>query len=237
MLNLVRRRVVRQRVDVEEILRSSEAQSVCERFNRLYYESGVAGELSWRGVPLLKNPCDLWVMAELIQKLRPAVIVETGTHHGGSALFLADITKLLGLHTAVVTVDFNPKWTCDPHEHGIESVVGFSTDPWVVQRVQVAVNAARERADGGVMVTLDSDHAEENVLSELRLYSPLVTRSSYIVVEDTNINGHPVSPDFGPGPYEAVEKFLGSDSKFQRDITCERHLLTFNPGGWLLRVT
>ena len=87
------------------------------------------------------------------------------------------------------------------------------------------------------MVVLDSDHSKDNVLEELRLYSPLVTIGDYLVVEDTNINGHPVFISHGAGPFEAVQHFLSSTSSFESDRTCERFLMTFNPGGWLKRVS
>jgi cephalosporin hydroxylase len=86
------------------------------------------------------------------------------------------------------------------------------------------------------LVTLDSDHSEENVTRELELYSPLVAPDSYLVVEDTNVNGRPAAEDHGPGPGEAVEKFLTAHKEFVHDRKCERHLLTFFPGGWLKRI-
>lgn len=140
-----------------------------------------------------------------------------------------------GIDTEVITVDFNPKWTIDPRTRGILSVVGFSTDRAVFQAVAEAVRTRIDEEKGAVLVFLDSDHSRENVLNELMLYSPLVTPASYIVVEGTNINGHPSSPDNGPGPYEAVEEFLRASDLFERDLTCQRNLLTFNPGGWLRR--
>ena len=85
------------------------------------------------------------------------------------------------------------------------------------------------------MVILDSDHTCEHVLSELRLYSDLVTPGSYLVVEDTNVNGHPVDPSFEPGPHEAVELLLPDHPDFTPDTECEKFFLTFNPGGYLLR--
>ncbi len=60
---------------------------------------------------------------------------------------------------------------------------------------------------------------------------------SYLVVEDTNVNGHPVMPEHGPGPYEAVQEFLKEDSRFQVDRSREKFLLTYFPGGFLRRVT
>jgi cephalosporin hydroxylase len=86
------------------------------------------------------------------------------------------------------------------------------------------------------MVVLDSDHSEAHVLQEIRRYSPLVQVGDYLVVEDTNVNGHPAYPGFGPGPMEAVEKFLAESSEFAVDARCERFLLTMNPRGYLKRV-
>ena len=59
-----------------------------------------------------------------------------------------------------------------------------------------------------VLAVLDSDHSRDHVLAELELFAPMITAGSYLIVEDTNINGRPVSPDFGPGPAEAVEEFF-----------------------------
>jgi cephalosporin hydroxylase len=95
---------------------------------------------------------------------------------------------------------------------------------------------ARIRAGNTVMVVLDSDHSKVNVLAELNLYGKYVTRGSYLIVEDTNINGHPGIPDFGPGPMEAVQEFLRGNSQFEIDTSRERLMVTANPNGYLKRV-
>jgi cephalosporin hydroxylase len=82
---------------------------------------------------------------------------------------------------------------------------------------------------------LDSDHASEHVLSELPSYAPFVTPGSYLIVEDTNVNGHPVMPEHGPGPRETVESFLAESEFSTADVGREKFGLTFNPGGYLLR--
>jgi BMFP domain-containing protein YqiC len=84
-----------------------------------------------------------------------------------------------------------------------------------------------------VLVILDSDHRKEHVEQELEIYATLIGPGDYIVVEDTNINGHPVLPKYGPGPHEAVEAFLDRHREFRRDRSREKFLLTFNPGGYL----
>ncbi len=84
---------------------------------------------------------------------------------------------------------------------------------------------------------LDSDHAYAHVLEEVRLYGELVTPGSYMVVEDTNVNGHPVFPEHGPGPMEALDEFLAGGSPFTIDLEREKFFLTFNPRGFLRRTS
>ena len=92
------------------------------------------------------------------------------------------------------------------------------------------------KPDDVVMVVLDSDHTKKHVLNELHLYGKLVTLGSYLIVEDTNINGHPVASDFGPGPAEAVEEFMSENKNFVTDESKEKFYLTFNPGGYLKKI-
>lgn len=87
------------------------------------------------------------------------------------------------------------------------------------------------------MVILDSDHRQDHVAKELELYASLVTPDQYLIVEDTNINGHPVFARHGPGPMEAIQAFMASPhgQEFQVDRTREKFLLTANPSGYLRR--
>jgi cephalosporin hydroxylase len=212
---------------------SSDRQRVVDDFHRLYYEAGEAGgtwkDTTFLGVPTWKSPLDLWIYQELLWELRPGLIVETGTAHGGSALYLATLCQTLG-HGQVISVDIG-EWPDRPAHPRLTYVVASSTDPRVVAQV-----AERAAGAGCVLVVLDSDHSRDHVLAELRAYAPMVTPGSYLVVEDTNINGHPVYEAFGPGPMEAVQDFLKERDDFEVDRSREKFLLSFNPGGWLRRV-
>ncbi|MDQ6839040.1 MAG: cephalosporin hydroxylase family protein [Actinomycetota bacterium] len=204
-----------------------------ERFHRLYYESEVFGgtwrNTFWMGIPIWKCPFDLWVYQELLHELRPQLVIETGTAWGGSALFLASMLDLVG-HGSVLSIDLHPRKPKPLHPR-IRYLKGSSTDPRIVAVATEAASTAK-----GVMVILDSDHSCGHVRHELELYAPLVVVGGYVVVEDTNINGHPVVADFGPGPMEAVDQFLSADDHFGIDREREKFGLTMNPRGFLQRL-
>ena len=225
-----------QALTLETLLADASSADALQRFHMLWYASEAVNHVKWMGQPVLKSPFDLWVYQQILVDHRPDVVIETGTHRGGSALYFATVARLAGLNTVVITIDFNPKIEYDIAAHGIHSVVGISASRSTATKV---AELLRERAKVGqasrVMVVLDSDHSKDNVASELDLYGPLVTPGQYLVVEDTNVNGHPVMPEHGPGPHEAVEEFLREHREFHADLACERFLFTQNPGGWLKR--
>ncbi len=202
---------------------------IIKEFHRIYYNSDIWKNTFWFGVPCWKCPLDLWIYQEILYEIKPDVIIECGTAHGGSALFLASICDLIG-NGRIVTIDIK-EYPNRPEHERITYILGSSTSTKTVEKIRKLI----DRNDK-VMVILDSDHHKEHVLKELRSYSNFVTKNSYLIVEDTNINGHPVLPEYGPGPMEAVEEFLKENKNFVIDRSKEKFLLTFNPKGFLKRV-
>lgn len=208
-------------------------EEVVDEFHRMYYDAGLAGgtwhQTRWFGTTVWKCPLDLWIYQELIADARPDVIIETGTAFGGSAHYLASICELIG-KGSVISIDVTAQPDRPEHPR-LRYLEGSSVDRSVLDEIGAAVQGMDT-----VMVVLDSDHSQDHVTRELAAYAPFVTLGSFLVVEDTNVNGHPALPSHGPGPMEAAEQFLARTSEFTRDPQGEKFLLTFNPGGLLRRV-
>jgi len=219
-------------VDRDQPPLSSEEGEVVREFQDLYLrrwlEQGAdTVNLSWFGHRVLKCPLDLWVYQELLVRTRPDVVIETGTKFGGSALYLAMVLDQIG-HGRVITIDIEVQ-PVRPEHFRISYINGSSVNTAVVEQVREEVGGHR------AMVVLDSDHHAAHVYDEMIAYSPLVQTGDYLIVEDTIVNGHPSYPDFGPGPMEAVDKFLSENDEFVIDQRCERFLMTLYPRGYLRR--
>jgi cephalosporin hydroxylase len=201
-------------------------EAVVRAFRERYRDSGVWIWTTWLGTQVLKIPSDLWVYQELLSRTKPDVIVETGTWRGGSALYLASICDLLG-KGKVITVDIEERDDRPTHPR-ITYLTGSSVDDEVVARIRAEIGP-----DDTVMAILDSDHAKEHVLAELRAYGPLVSDGCYLIVEDTVTSEDEWAPD--ADPLAAVNEFLVENQAFSVDKTCEKFLFTGHPGGYLRR--
>jgi cephalosporin hydroxylase len=179
----------------------------------------------WRGVVVDKCLFDLLTYQEIIHALDSDIIIETGAWAGGSALFFADICALNG-RGEVLSIDLDPPRS----EHArLTFLKGDSASSSTLAAVE---DWAKGRSG---LVVLDSDHTQAHVLAELDTYASFVAVGSYLVVEDTNINGHPVRSEFGPGPWEAVQEWLPAHPEFAVDTEIAP-FITFAPGGYLRRV-
>jgi cephalosporin hydroxylase len=196
---------------------------------------------TWLGVPVIQFPQDLVALQEIIWRARPGLVVETGIAHGGSLIFYASMMELLGGAGRVVGVDIDIRAhnraviEGHPLSRRVTMIQGSSVAPETVEQV-----AAIARDAGPVIVVLDSNHTHAHVLEELRLYSPLVTEGSYLVVLDTSIEDAPEGffPDRpwdkGDNPRTAVWEFLKENDRFAVDKEVEDKLLiTVAPDGFL----
>lgn len=215
-------------------------QQTIDEFHRLYYDKlRCFQKLSFMGVYTVKYPADLMVYAEILWECRPRYVIECGTHAGGSALFMATIMDAISQQDPTYRGDI---FTIDlydvparPNHPRIHYFAGSSTDPAVIATMRESM-----LKNMPTMVILDSDHSARHVTQEIELYAPLVTPGQYLIVEDSNIHGHPVYAEHGEGPFEAIHHFLQTNlysRHFQIDKSREKFLVTANPDGYLRRIS
>ncbi len=208
------------------------SSDITEKFHEKFYYSKCWADTKWLGVQLLKCPMDLWIYQEIIQETKPDIIVETGTYNGGSALFFANLFDLMG-EGEVISIDVK-RYDAVPEHKRITYLMGSSYSPEIVEKVKKLIKNKKR-----IMVNLDSDHTKDCVLNELKIYGELVTKDCYLLVEDSNLNGHPVYTGYGQeaGPMEAIEEYLKEHKEFEIDKSREKFLLTFNPNGYLRKIS
>lgn len=212
----------------------------------------------WLGRPIIQDPQDICSIQEVIWRIKPDLIVETGIARGGSLVLSASILAAISMSEFLANQKVRPRKVVgidieirDHNRSAIEThplapmiqlVDGSSISAEVVEEVR-RIASGSDR----VLVILDSNHTADHVYSELLSYSPLVGVGSAIYVLDTGIEYAPVESfnverQWGPGnsPLTAVNRFLDSSegSCFKKDRSIEQRLLiTCAPEGLLMRVS
>ncbi len=234
-------------------------QAASREFLLATIEARYSYNFSWQGRPIIQYPQDIVAMQELIWKVRPDLIIETGIAHGGSLIFSASMLAQLDLCDAIesgekldprvskrkvlgldIDIRAHNRATIEAHPMAsrIQMIQGSSIAPEIVDQVKtVAANYRR------ILVCLDSNHTHDHVLGELEAYAPLTSVGSYCVVFDSVVEDMPKEMSFdrpwGPGnnPKTAVWKYLETHNEFEIDKTVQDKLLvTVAPDGFLKRV-
>ena len=213
----------------------------------------------WLGRPIIQYPEDMVAIQELIWKVKPTMVIETGIAHGGSLVLSASMLAMLDYCEAVETgstldprksrrrvvgidIDIRSHNRSAIEEHPISGLIsmveGSSVDQHVIDEVH-QLAAGHEK----VMVFMDSNHTHEHVLGELNAYAHLVTKGSYCVVFDTFVEDMPPKYfpdrpwDKGDSPKTAVREYLKSHNEFEIDKSIDNKLLiSVAPDGYLLRI-
>jgi len=233
--------------EVQHNIRMLGSDSVIASLSKKWIEAGVpykySYNFSWLGLPIIQYPQDIIALQEIVWRTRPEIIIETGVARGGSLIFFASILELIGGPGRVVGVDIEirPKNQMRIESHPlfkrISLIQGSSIEPGLVDTVR---GLAKEKR---TMVVLDSNHCHEHVLSELTLYSPMVSEGCYLVVLDTIVEDLPehmfADRPWGRGnsPKTAIQEFLAKTKDFEIDKSITNKLLiTVAPDGYLLRL-
>ena len=227
--------------NLKEMSKDEELKKIAIEFIAKSAKYEYSYNFDWMGRPIIQHPEDMVAMQEIIWKVKPDLIIETGIAHGGSLIFSASMLELIGDDGQVLGIDI------DIREHNrieiekhrmfkrITMIRGSSVDEAVIKQVRKFAKGKKR-----VLVCLDSLHTHNHVLKELELYSPLVTKGSYLVVFDTIIEDMPKgfysdrSWDKGNNPKTAVWEFLKKNDRFEIDDAIDNKLIiTVAPGGYL----
>ena len=209
-------------------------------WTRSGWQHRLSYELTWLSIPIIQLPEDILMMQELISEVRPDVIVETGTAHGGTAVFYASMMELLG-RGQVISIDIEIRKhnslaiQAHPMSKRITLIEGSSTDDEVLAQV-----SQRIRPQDTVLVALDSNHTYAHVRGELEKYTKLITPGSYIVVFDGVMEILTDAPNGSPtwakdSPAAAIRDFLAEHDEFEVDLYYNRLAVTYCSNGFLRR--
>jgi cephalosporin hydroxylase len=237
--------VTRHRFDTPEAF-----AEVSKAWVRVGFDNKYVYGFTWLGRPILQLPEDLVRMQEVVYRIKPDVIIETGIAHGGSLIFYAGLCRAMGHGRVIgIDVDIRPhnREAIEAHElfDLIDLVEGSSVAPETVAEVRSLVNANET-----TLVTLDSNHTRDHVRGELEAYGPFVSPGSYIVVADGGIMtaaaGAPLARDDWDwnNPISAIEDFLKTHDEFvvePPEPLFNEGSITQGPsywtGGWLRRAS
>lgn len=235
-----------------QLLRNQHDESLrtdAQRFMESTIEARYSYNFDWLGRPIIQYPQDIVAMQELIFRIRPNLIIETGIAHGGSLIFSASMLELVALcggpaDARVLGIDIDIRAhnraaiEAHPMMRRITMLEGSSIDEAIIEEVRRIARGAQR-----VLVCLDSNHTHAHVLAELEAYAPLVTPGSYCVVFDTVIENLPADmfPDrpwgLGDNAMTAVDAYLADHPEFEIDADMDAKLLiSVAPRGYLRRV-
>ena len=202
---------------------------------------------SWMGRPIIQLPEDMIRIQEVIYRIKPDVIIETGIAHGGSLIYYASLCKAMEKGRVIgIDIEIRPhnRKAIESHElfPYIILIEGNSTDKPIVDQLKSLANPGET-----VLVILDSNHTKQHVLDELNAYHDLVTPGSYIVVTDGIMEDLYDVPRGGSdwdwnNPAVAAAEFVQEHPEFVIDQPVwpfnESELIesiTHWPGAWLRR--
>lgn len=217
-------------------------ERIWQRMHREMVRKKYAYNFTWMGIPILQLPQDIQATQEIIWRVKPTLIIETGVAYGGSLLFSASMLKLLNDgYTIGIEIGLLEDTILNISNSKLSDRIILLEGSSVSDEIfNIVKTYALQR---NVMVCLDSNHTHEHVLKELQLYSQLVSVGSYIIVNDTGIENLPGSfykdKQWGKGnnPMTAVDEFLKLNKNFEIDYEIQNKLIiTGHPKGYLRRV-
>ena len=233
---------LREFVRTKEDKNEDELSEAAEKWLKVASENRLSYEIDWLGMPIIQTPEDMILMQELLFRIKPDFVIETGVAHGGSLVYYASLLELLG-KGKVIGIDIDIREhnrkviEAHPMFKRIELIEGDSTSEEIIGKVRYLVPPGSK-----VIVCLDSNHMKAHVSKELELYKQFVQPECYIVVFDTHTSrmadlGSADKNYSNNGPMEALNEFLINNKDFVIDNEYNKLYVSYSPNGYLRRVS
>ena len=187
-------------------------------------------KVTYRGIKTIKCPFDYVIYQMLLFDLKPDLIIEIGTNHGGAALYMANMLDIIG-EGEIHTIDIK--------EYEIDDLV--KNHPRIKRFLGGYENYDLNLAKGfnRVMVIDDGSHTYDDVMSSLEIFKDVVSVGSYFIVEDGALDKVGLGPQYNGGPNKAIFEFLDGNT----DYVIDKNLCnffginaTFNTNGYLKKI-
>ncbi len=232
---------LRKYVHTKENKNIKELEKAAIKWAKVSAENRLSYEIDWLGVPIIQTPEDMILMQELIFKIKPDVIIETGIAHGGSLIYYASLLELLSKGKVIgidIEIREHNRKVIEKHPmfNKIELIEGSSISEETIEKIRKIVPK-----DSKVIICLDSNHTKNHVLKELQLYHEFVNLGGYIVVFDTITSKlSKVSSSekiyLNNSPEEAIEGFLEEHNNFEIDKSYNKLYVSSSQDGYLRRI-
>lgn len=229
---------LRSKLVIDDIFSEKGRKALIEAYTRSMWQANTFQKAMWCGVPILQTPEDMVMIAELIWRTKPDVVIECGVYKGGGLLLYSCLLDLMGGGCVIgMDIDIDPALHVLEHPlgHRISLIEGDTGNPEILEKIKPKLIHETK-----VMVILDSDHSAAHVKKELGIFAPLIQSGGYLIVLDGvmqilyDIPGIPETWE-KDNPETAVKGFLEEHPEFERDLDCNKFGTTFGPGGYLRR--
>lgn len=228
--------------------------STCLDLHKIH--DGLARSL-YRGVAIQKFPFDYLIYQMIIEEIRPDLIIEIGTMHGGSALYFADLMELVGIEGGEVhSIDLLSPPERKEYEDSLENHVPHPQErkdfvEFVTSNPRIKFfnngykNYSLNNCKGfkRILVIDDGSHVYEQVLESMEKFKDIVSVGSYFIIEDGNAmevcKNNELLKAYEGGPLRAIYKFLAENDNYRVDYRwCDMYGInsTFNTYGYLRKI-
>lgn len=231
----------RNKKNIERMSKDKILAELTRNWFDVSFKNEYSYHFKWLGVPIIQYPQDVVALQEIIWKVKPDLIIETGVARGGSLIFSASMLELIGNRGEVIGIDIKirKKNQNSIKNHKLSKRIHLIEGSSITKKVLSKVlHLTKDKKK--ILVILDSNHTHKHVIKELEIYSPLVTKGSYLVVFDTIIDdmaeGLSKNRPWGKGnnPKSAVQEFLKTNNRFKVDKEIENKLaISVAPNGYL----